>query len=444
LSSYDPRERTITWLETNDVPANITKDNDTTAASYIYQFEKPTYPLSRVFFDPKNVDGIYTICTPTSVPLEDWKHEVYAYIETVPIEISCVSKQGITGDILRWKMEKELRRIAEVYSNVAGSFCVRNLHRMTPKEEPYGRLKVFSVRYELEYKRAAEDYTSDVTYSYGNYTSGTGFHYGGDRLDNGVEGQWGNGAAAVDDAGGSTITQSLIDNILTLNCTVYVGDAYTNNATNLGLSTSLATKIRFRYRTTGNATAKIIVTDDGAYSQTVLSETASSTWSIVTVSLTAAKTLDHIRVYLCDGTGTVEVDWLEIYAADFVLPNVVNSPDDATSRNVDVGIASGIVTGFQNLGASGQTFTLELDTDMETSTYDWTRAGDAVKGEVFYEIQQTQSIDAPWQWLDMGDFSMRVQIDSIRRDKKAGMMYIQGHEYSESSMDDTYAERWNI
>ena len=74
MSTYDARERTITWIETYDTPANITKDDDTTQATIINQFEKPPYPLRRVFFDPKNVDGIRTIMKPTSTLLPDWKH----------------------------------------------------------------------------------------------------------------------------------------------------------------------------------------------------------------------------------------------------------------------------------------------------------------------------------------------------------------------------------
>ncbi len=439
----DARYRTKVYIETNDTPANITKDDGSTQASYILQFEKPPSPLKKVFFDPKNVDGIYTISTPTSEALVDWKKETYAYTETTPIEISATTKQGITGDKLRWKMEEELRRITETYPNVAGTFCIRSLDRMTPQDRDMGLWKLHTVKYNLRYKRAHDDYTSDAALSYGN-----GWLYDGDRVSGGPEGNIGNGAATVTSDGGSTITQSVTTNpgSLTLDLTNFGGDAYTTNATNLGLSTSTHKKIRFRYRTTGNATAKLIATDEGAYSQTILSETASSDWAVVEATLTPAKTLDHIHFYCCDGVGTVEYDFVQIYKADFDFPNVVTLDFMPSSRNVYLGVPSRVPSITQNLGSEPATVDMTCDLDMETSTYDWTRADDADKGEVFMEVAHNQSQDEPWQWLSFGNKAFKVTLDEPRFTHGLDdTVQLRFREHSNANKaDDNYTERWSL
>jgi hypothetical protein len=449
--SQDARQRTKTYIETYDTPANITKDDGTTEASYIVQFEKPPYPLKKVFFDPKNVDGIYTISTPTSEALVDWKKEPYAYTETCPIEISATSKQGITGDKFRWKLEAELRLITETYPNVAGTYCIRSLERMTPQDRDMGLWKLHTIRYNLRYKRANDDYTSDVALSYGN-----GWQYDGDRVSGGPEGNIGDGAAAVSSDGGSTITQSVTTNqgSLTLNLTNFVGDAYTTNATNLGLNTTLYAKIRFRYRTTGNATAKVIATDEGAYSQTILAETASSDWAVVEATLTPAKTVDHIHFYCCDGVGTVEYDFVQVYVDDFTFPNVVTLDFAPPSRNIRLGVPSRVPSITQNLGAEPATVDMTCDLDMETSTYDWTRAAaktvsgnaDSDKGEVFLEVVHNQSQDEPWQWLSFGNKAFKVTLDKPRSSHGLDdLVTLHFEEHSNANKaDDSYDERFNL
>ena len=181
--------------------------------------------------------------------------------------------------------------------------------------------------------------------------------------------------------------------------------------------------------------------------QTVLAEAdgTSTTWEVVTATLDTPKTVEFIKVYACDGAGYVQIDWMEIYAADFTFPNVLNNPFDTTTRNVDLGIPSSIALGWQNLGAPGSTFNIECDLDMETATYDWTRAGDTDKDEVFQDIIHNHAFaNGVWQWLVFGNKSIRVQLDSVRTDPREGKLYLMGHEYSDSNMDDTYAERFNL
>jgi hypothetical protein len=311
-----------------------------------------------------------------------------------------------------------------------------------------GTWKLHTVRYNLEYKRPVDDYTSDCTLSYG-----TGWNYDGDRVDNGAEGQWGDGATTVDSDGGSTVTQNINTNpgALTFNLTVFVGDAYSENATNLGLSTSVYTKIRFRYKTTGSAKAKIVVGDGAAYSQTVLAETASTTWAVGTVTLTAAKTLDHVALYICDGVGTVLYDFVQVYTKDFTFPNVVNLNFKQPSSNPEIGIPSRVPWISQNLGAPRAPITLLCDLDMQTDedagdTGCWKRTGDTDAGEAFLDVAHEQSDATPWEWLVFGNKSCKVTLDEPDFDYvKDNMLRLTFHE--DSNMDtsgDSYAERWNI
>jgi hypothetical protein len=434
--STDARYRTKLWIETYDTPADITKDDDTTQATIINQYEKPPYPLKRVFFSPKNVDGIRTILKPTSTLLPDWKREGYAYKETVPINLSCVTKQGITGDKLIWKMESDLRTTFETYP--LGS--VRLLDRASPSDNDKSLLKLHSVNYLLDYKRAVTDYTSDVALSHGN-----GWQYDGDRLSGGAEGTW-----TLTDGGNTTQSVTLYPGRLALVITVpYVADSHTSNGTNLSLSSSTYTKIRFRYKTLYDTTAKVIIEFNDATTQTVLAETSSSTYTAVTATITSGKTIDHIHLYACDGAGGVFYDFIQIYADDFTFPNAVDIRFNPSSRNVNLGIPSAIGIGLQNLGADPATVELDCDLDVQ---YDedagdagcWKRSGDTDAGEVFLDVLHNQS-SFPWNWLVWGNKAMRVTMDRAPQRNYDGTTTLYLTEYRDiEGSEETYADRFGI
>ena len=525
----DARQRTIKYIEAYDIPANITKDNDTTEAYIINQFENPPFiPLTRIIFSPKNVDGIRTPHTPTSEAIHDWKKEIYAYKENVPITLDAFTKQGITADKLRWKMEQDLRNTVELYPMLGATgygSAVRMLPRMSPVERNLGMLKISSVRYDLEYKRSDDNYTSDVALSYG-----TGYYNDGSTLGSEATGtaSGGTNATLIDaalteaddywnkailqmlsgslaggqrpitdfDQGTFTLTFAPIFGAAVVNTDTYritsigqvedgntvtttVGSCFTltvtatagnaacyislpaeNAVSNLSLPSSTYTKIRWRYKTSGTNKAKIVLvfsTWDYADSeavnvaagkgQVVLADSSSTTWEVGSATITAARTIDHIRLHADHGAGAdaVDYDWVMIYKNDFTFPNVTNIFPDPTSRNINLGIPSGMVLGGQNLGADPEMVRVECDLDMETATYDWTRAGDTDKEEVFLDIIQNQSIDAPWQWFAWGNKSMRVNIDSMPRNHKEGSLMLYLREYSDSNKaNETYSERWNL
>ena len=140
----DPRYRTKVWLETWLTPANLTKDDGVTQVTFIVCFGMPDYPIERVFKD-KNVDLVYAVDTPETEPLPVG----VGYLENMPINIWCINKAGISGTKLRWKAEAELRRVAETEPVSS----LRTLTRLTDNEKNLGSTVLYSVTYNLRYKR---------------------------------------------------------------------------------------------------------------------------------------------------------------------------------------------------------------------------------------------------------------------------------------------------
>ena len=270
---------------------------------------------------------------------------------------------------------------------------------------------------------------------------------------------------------GNTVTTT-VGSCFTLTVTATAGNfaAYIslpaeNAVSNLSLNSSIYTKIRWRYKTSGTNKAKIVLVfstwdyaDSAAVNiaagkgQEVLADSSSSTWAVGSATITTGKTIDHIRLHADHGAGAdcVYYDWVMIYKNDFVFPNVTDIRVDVTSRNVNLGIPSGMVLGTQNLGADPATIELDCDLDMETATYDWTRAGDTLKDEVFLDILQGQA-SYPFQWLTWGhttgnlDRGVRVALDGAPLRNRDNMLTLRMIEYSESDKStETYKERWNI
>ena len=148
---YDPRYNTKVFLTdaTKGIQnANILKDDGVTQATWIVHFSQPPYPIERVFKGTKNVDIVFSIGMPNSEPLFGGSNTPYGYREEVPIEISCIKKQGIDGNKLLWNGIAELRRIIE--NNPKGS--LRTLGRMTDTTVG-GSTIIHGVRVVLDYER---------------------------------------------------------------------------------------------------------------------------------------------------------------------------------------------------------------------------------------------------------------------------------------------------
>lgn len=142
------QKRTKVWIDAYWTAANVTKDDNSTPATTIDAYEWPDYPLTRVFID-KAVDGIISVGQQSSKVLVDSDHQPIGYDESIPITMCAVDKTGITGIKLLGKMEQELRRIGETHP--LGS--LRRLTGETPKTQRIGSFFLFSIEYQLNYRR---------------------------------------------------------------------------------------------------------------------------------------------------------------------------------------------------------------------------------------------------------------------------------------------------
>lgn len=142
------QQRTKTWIGTYWAAAHVTKDNGITLATTLLAYDWPDYPLIRVFID-KTVDGIISVGQQSSKQIMDVDHYPVGYDESVPITLCTIDKAGITGIKLLAKIEAELRLISQ--ANPLGS--LRRLTGETPKTERLSSFYMFSVEYEMNYRR---------------------------------------------------------------------------------------------------------------------------------------------------------------------------------------------------------------------------------------------------------------------------------------------------
>ena len=148
MPAEDARYRTKVYLDTYITDANLTEDDDTTEVTWISAFGKPKYSIVRVFTD-KEVDLIFSIEEPVSTPLMQYDMTTWGYREQVPILTYCIDKPTITGDLLKWKANRELRRVFETYP--FGS--VRHLTDQTDNDQIIGGTKVYSTKWTFNYRR---------------------------------------------------------------------------------------------------------------------------------------------------------------------------------------------------------------------------------------------------------------------------------------------------
>jgi len=145
----DARQQTKSYLETYLDANNITKDEGAPAA-YAVIYTNPNYPIQLEFFaSSEPVDLLFVIGEPESRPMLTHDLVPYGYIEHVPIYIFCIDKTGVTGTLLKWKAEKELRRITKTYP--LGS--QRAMERRSDNDRILGSTILYSTEFTLNYRR---------------------------------------------------------------------------------------------------------------------------------------------------------------------------------------------------------------------------------------------------------------------------------------------------
>ena len=154
-SPSDARSRTKVWITTYILDTNILKDDAVTEADWACLFANPPYPTYQEFratTDP--VEGLFIVSQPVMKPLMDaTTQSPYGYEETVPIRIVTVDSIACSGDTLNWRMETELRRIAETYAVPDTTGSQRGIERRSSKVESFGGFPVYVTEVELKYRR---------------------------------------------------------------------------------------------------------------------------------------------------------------------------------------------------------------------------------------------------------------------------------------------------
>jgi hypothetical protein len=399
----DPRYRSLLFLNTYLLQANLYRVDAITPLVEWVMWEDHCLSTHKLYYD-NNLDCVYSIGSATSRPIHNWMHNTIGYTEMVPVTVNAIDPVGSNSEGTRtlWTCEQELRRIVETY--FGGELGVlRRFESITPETTDMGGWKLYKTKNNLEYQRINSNYTPTYPcFSYGIPSNGT---LELDRLTGGVEGTW-----TLTQGAGSTCAQTITsDKNLLLTQTVFGADSSTVNGTNLGLSSTTYGRIRIRYKTSGSATAKVILGFSSG-TQTVLSESASPNglFTVVDVAITASKTINTITLYCCDGIGTVTYDFIQIYTGNYIIPIVTKMDPSAELKDAIIEIPGMSGNYTQGLGSGLKTVTMECLLDLEPAALTWKRPQtassktDANNTDVFDEIWHYMGINTAWTWLKLG------------------------------------------
>ena len=221
------------------------------------------------------------------------------------------------------------------------------------------------------------------------------------------------------------------------------GEYYIDNDDDIGKSSTIYTKIMWRYKTSDTSIkAKIVLEFTGAEgTQEVLADESSTTWKVGSATITTAKTIDHIRLHADHAEGTVEYDFVLIYKNSFTFPT--NQPENMTftpaSRYAHLKPPSRIGDITQYMGSDNATVDMICNLDVGV----WKRTAnptDYIKGETFIDIHHNAKTEA-WQWLDTETEQFKVTLEPprFRRDGRGHTVDLTFKEYRLGSAD---SEEW--
>jgi len=163
-------------------------------------------------------------------------------------------------------------------------------------------------------------------------------------------------------------------------------------------------------------------------SQTILSESSSTTWVTGSATLDTSKgNLLWLWLYANQATGQVYYDFVLVCKGIFTFPNCGYGLEFTPPARYAM-------------------VTIGCDLDVG----DWKRSGDHVDGEVFLDIAHNSSSE-PWQWLDTGTEQFKATLDTpvFRRESNGNsvrrILDLTFREYRRSSAShETYVERFGL
>jgi hypothetical protein len=239
------------------------------------------------------------------------------------------------------------------------------------------------------------------------------------------------------------------DDVFDIEATASIGNKLGKyeNPTNMGLSSDVYTKCLFRYKcSSGSMLAKIVLTFSDATSQTVLAAISETTWHKGSVTITAAKTIDHVGLFCNGDVGHVYYDFVLICQNEFEFPNAAAHNLRANPRNASLVPPGKVGDHNQNLGSEPAMVMFTCDLSVGTNTLSWKRTlpADTIDGEVFLDISHNAKSE-PFQWLEMDDKEFKVVLDDMEFQMIEGklQLVLTLKEYSRGNANDEYYyERW--
>jgi len=243
------------------------------------------------------------------------------------------------------------------------------------------------------------------------------------------------------------------------------------HTSNLNLSSSVYQKILWRYKT-GNTTIKakiVLVFSTWDYTlteaqniaagngQIVHDDTASTSLTFGSTTVTAAKIVDHIRFYADNGVGGgattdhVYYDFALLCMGNFTIPNCrYGFTPKLVSREALLKVFG--MSGAHRQGGGSELSEFEFGCDVTKGNWKRINPADAINGEVFYDIEHNAKSE-PWQWFSSGTKKMKVNLVSFEPPQKASgeqldlRINFTLREYRASDAGiaaETYRTRWGI
>lgn len=228
--------------------------------------------------------------------------------------------------------------------------------------------------------------------------------------------------------------------------------SYTKDITDI--SSDVYTKYLLRYKTSESANgahAGCVLTFSSG-TQTILDNAYSTSWKLASGDITTGKTITHVAFTAdddgTDGTFYVYYDFLLLYKDDFTFPSGQPTSIEfrPNPRYALLASPARLTDITQSLGNRSAEISMECDLDIGT----WTRTGDDVDAEVFYDIAHN-SVDEPFQWLDTENEQLKVTLEEpvIKRlstgDSVSRILNLTWREYSRKDKStETCTERFGL
>jgi hypothetical protein len=220
------------------------------------------------------------------------------------------------------------------------------------------------------------------------------------------------------DGGGTVTAGPNSSRDLSLNITAYTGTANIVNDTDIDISTVTYPKALIRYRTipTGTYKASIVAEFSDASTQTLVTDTAVTDWTLANVTLTTAKTLDHLYIYGKNDEGEVQVDFILVCKGQFTFPQYTKLSWSMRNRYNNTEVPSRL--GRRKSWTGADETVIVIDGDIDDGRDGWKRPvgttskTDVLAAQVLNEIHHNASTEI-WQYFTSDRANLKVVMENL-------------------------------